>query len=421
MISFVFSDANVQFPSVRSAVSNMPNVSSGMALKVSRCRGDDMLMNFDCTPFSRFTKKKKESLIFGGASVLRLISIRRLEFGSWARSAHLKEFLVPMEALFSMMRGITLKNKQILNDEKSQRNLRWIIADLLRSMMLKEDANSDDEFRTPQYIREWALFYMKKEITNQIPVQLLYHAITRENHGLQCILKAKDSETLSIGNIAALFSNSDTITIYIADADDIRDSEWKSLVNGSSKVIEIGVTTAIQFQFALTVERRKQKRLFDLAFGSLPETGFEWKHDVRGNMLTFQVKHEEKSESERSETFGKHIEVMLESLEIVNTVFAKRDAAALIMQSFFRRHGHLLRSELSELRIRRALFVLWTSYRCRQLRHSLQQWLDRRVEDTRKRKEEERKRREEEERQRKLEEERRLAALKEDERKKEEV
>ena len=322
--------STVQFKGARSAVANMPDVSSGMALQVSRCHDDHMLMIFDCTPFS----KNKENLIFGGVSVLRLRDIRRVDGGSWSESKHLMDFLVPVEAFFSIMRGETLQNQQILHDHESQRKLRFIIGDVLRSMILmddtdalrnmllsseKVDVHSDVDFRTPQYVRDWILFYLKHEIINKVPVRLLYHEIMNYDHGLQCILKDKDSDSLSIGNIAALFCNSDTITIHIADARSIQNSEWQSVVSCLLRVMKFGVTTVIRFQFSSTVKQWKQSELFDSAYmtsGFVPNSGFEWERNARDNVLEFRVHHETASQSEVPKTFREHIGMMLEILKV---------------------------------------------------------------------------------------------------------
>ena len=62
------------------------------------------------------------------------------------------------------MRGGILPTEHL--NEKSQRNLRFIIGDVLRSMMSMESIGAlrnmalqtDDGFRTPQYVRDWILF-----------------------------------------------------------------------------------------------------------------------------------------------------------------------------------------------------------------------------------------------------------------------
>lgn len=350
-------------------------ITSGMALKVTQSQNN---MIFDCTQFGRFPIRRSEAkyLFFGGNTILRLKKIRKQDGPSWN---NYDAFVTPIEALFSMMRGGTLKDKLIITDEESQRNLRFIIRDVLRSMLLKTDG-----FRTPEYIRDWILFYLKH--TSKVPVRLMYHELMNVNHGLQCIFKNKDSDSLSIGSIAAFFCNSETITIYIADLDIIDDALWLSMVSGLSAVLKMGVTSDIRFEFSTIIERWKQKRLYDIAYRVLPQSGCEWKRKVHENTLTFRVvDHDERDDEQKvsgpeiSETFQKQIEMMIESLDENDAEYLdmmrQKEAAAFMMQLFHR--GAMARTRyltrLSDTQW--AVSIIWVSYRQLQQRRGLQDWL----------------------------------------------
>ena len=301
--SIFLSCCTSQFMDARNVVAKMPNSSSGMALKVSRCHLP--LTSFDCEPFSCLATK--QILIFGGAGFLRLRSIRKLDNGSWIRSKQLKEFLVSIEAFFCMTRGGTLKNKQITNDEESQKNLRLIIGDVLRNKLPRKEHG----FQVPAYIRDWILYYLQR--SSKIAIRLLYHELMNVSHGLQCVLKDKDSESLCLGNIAALFSNSETITIYMANGAGMSDKEWKCMMSSLSTVVKIGVTTTFLFEFSSVVERWRQRELFDMVFALDPDqSGFVGKHLVHDNMLVFECRGHEGVEGKRS--FSRRIQKILECL-----------------------------------------------------------------------------------------------------------
>merc|ERR1712233_44539 len=95
----------------------------------------------------------------------------------------------------------------------------------------------------------------------------------------------------------------------------------------------------------------------------------------------------------------------------------KQLEATLAMQSFFR--GTYTRSRYLKRidKMKKAVQIVWTSYRRWQDRVDLQKWIDVKVEETRKREEEQRKRDAELNRQKLIEEERRKAQMKEEERK----
>ena len=235
-------------------------------------------------------------------------------------------------------------------------------------------------------------------------MRLLYHEIVSYDHGLQCILKNKNSDSLSIGNIAALFCNSDTITIYISDADSISDSEWKSLVSDFAKIFEVRVYAAIRFQFSTKVQRWRQTELFDLgheSLGILPGSGFKWTRKDREDALIFQLMDEKKqSDSDRPVpgTFREHIKNMFVGLEEEDAEYfetkRKKEAGARTMQLFFRQfRGAMVRKQfLKKIReMKWATNVIWTSCRRWEQRHGLRQWLTVRVEESRIRKLEEQK------------------------------
>jgi len=81
----------------------------------------------------------------------------------------------------------------------------------------------------------------------------------------------------------------------------------------------------------------------------------------------------------------------------------KREAAALIFQSYFRGQFERVRYIKHISKVKKSCKMIWISYRRWDDRVSLQKWIDPKVLETRKRKEEERKRREEEERKRRAE------------------
>lgn len=350
-----------------------------MALKVTPCRGDDRLMRFDCKRFSRFPEKK-EVLIFGGRSLLRLEDIRKLNEYSWTK---LGKYLVPVEAFFCMMRGRSLMNKQILNEEHSQRYLRLIIADVLRTMVGQQVA-----FRPPGYIRDWVLFYLNR--TAQIPACLLYRELMNLDHGLQSIFK--NSKSIDIANIVALFSRSPTITVYITDSDDVNDLEWESIANGLSDVLKFGVSTIVRFQFSTVVDRWKQKEMFDAALLSLPsKRTFVWKRSVHENALTFHrvtkvvdVEEDGKEEEEESITYKvsemcqKRMQKMIQCLEQQDVhhfqLFGAQEMKRFFLRSQFQK-------QLSELKW--AINVVWITYRQWRQRCGLQNWLNVQVENTR--------------------------------------
>merc|ERR1712228_1074720 len=98
----------------------------------------------------------------------------------------------------------------------------------------------------------------------------------------------------------------------------------------------------------------------------------------------------------------------------------KRLHAAMTMQSFFR-GAHVRIEYIHKIdSIMESTKIIWSSYRSWRNRADLQQWLDIKVEETRKRDEERRKREAELARQKLIEEERRKAQMKEEERRKEE-
>ena len=325
-------------------------VGTGMAFRVSRCPSDERMITFNCAPFAQSLGNKR-ILIFGGRSLLRLRIIKRVVNGSWTKSQLFDQFMTPVEAFFTMMRGGSFKNKKILTDKSSQRILRFIVADFLRSLSTEMIG-----FRTPGYIRDWILFYLSR--TTEVPVRLRYQELMSKEHGLQSIFKAPGG--LNIANIAVLFSKSESITIYISDTNDISDSEWDHVANAIAKIFELGIIIFIIFRFSWEIELWIQQQIFDWIFEKMPQSAVVGKRNATENTITFcrsatddRKNHDDDGDDKNfrkneHETLQERLKVMIQCLE--------REDAHYIEAEALWRHGGRIASILGAT-VMRHLFI----------------------------------------------------------------
>eukprot|EP01083_Nonionella_stella_P278444 946882_1 len=77
------------------------------------------VVKFDCHAFSAFPLER-ESLFFGGDTVLRIRSIRHIVDRQWA---NYKKYIEPLNAIFRMINGLPIAKQPILTNKKYQRTM----------------------------------------------------------------------------------------------------------------------------------------------------------------------------------------------------------------------------------------------------------------------------------------------------------
>merc|ERR1719295_1627471 len=93
-----------------------------------------------------------------------------------------------------------------MKKKKSQRTMKVLIKDILRSLVLKQH-----ECEAPKYIQDLVLFHHQSTPR----IRLLYDELRAEYQWLDCILK--NGQSVDMVNIAVLFSHSEHIIFRMAE------------------------------------------------------------------------------------------------------------------------------------------------------------------------------------------------------------
>ena len=202
----------------------------------------DKIMKFDCEKLSCFAEEK-ETLFFGGKTVLRIKGIIEWSQGQWMRY---DKYLEAINVFSRMMDGFSVKEQPIVNRKRDQKVMKRVIRDVLRSLMLRLE-----EAESPEYVHNLMLYHMSAASR----ITLLYDELLADYKWLDCILKDENTETLHIADIALLFSHSESITFLMADKYDLSDVECLTLMNDLMLMTKMGLEMIVHFEWPSDVPK----------------------------------------------------------------------------------------------------------------------------------------------------------------------
>ena len=164
-------------------------------MKVGQYAGNDGVMKFDCEIFSCF--QEKETLFYGGYTVLRIKGILQWAEGKWR---HYDKFMEPINSFIRMINGLSVEKQPITTKESSQKVMKTLFCDVLRAQEWEHDGDlvfneqtwRQNDAKTPKYIQELVLYHH----SSASGVRLLYHELMNEYQWLDCIFKRKRTRVL---------------------------------------------------------------------------------------------------------------------------------------------------------------------------------------------------------------------------------
>ena len=231
---------------------------------MQQLRDKDKVMNFDCERFSCFAEEK-ETLFFGGETVLRIKGIIGWSQGQWMRY---DKYLEAINVFSRMMDGFSVMDQPIVRRKKDQKMMKRIIRDILRSLIWKLQ-----EAETPKYVHELMLFHHSAASR----VQLLYDELLAEYKWMHCILKSPYTDTLDITNIALLFCHSERITFLMADSYELSDEECLTLMEGVKSMVKLGLETTVRFKWPSEAPQSSKYKMLNLGIGFLDHLSVQFR------------------------------------------------------------------------------------------------------------------------------------------------
>ena len=194
------------------------------------------IVKFDCERFSCFAEEK-ETLFFGGDTVLKIKGITHCAQGRWMKY---DKYLEAINVFSRMINGFSVKEQRIMNKKLDQKMMKQIIRDVLRSLLWKVD-----EAVTPQYVHGLVIFHLSAASS----VYLIYDELLTDYTWLHCILKKPSTDTMDIANVALLLCQSESITFLMADNHDLTDFECHNLMKSLLSMTEMGVQLTVHLKW----------------------------------------------------------------------------------------------------------------------------------------------------------------------------
>ena len=222
---------------------------SGLVLRVGQYQDKDDVMKFECALFSCYPGER-ETLFFGGDTVLRIKGILQCADGKWVKY---DKYMEPINAFCRMINGLSVKEQLIITKKSSQKAMKTMICDFLRSLI-----GQQQDVKTPQYIQN----LMRYHLSSTSNVRLLYDELLTDYQWLHCILKTdgarinteiEGAENLNIVNIALLFCHCDDITFLMAEGAQFTEPQCSSLINDIVSISEMSLDINVRFMWPSSV------------------------------------------------------------------------------------------------------------------------------------------------------------------------
>eukprot|EP01084_Bolivina_argentea_P113713 202623_1 len=99
------------------AATRFSNGGNGLVLELCQHKNSQDVFKFDCAPFSCYPEEK-ESLFFGGNTVLRIECIQQVVNGQWKSY---RKYIEPLNAIVRMINGLSVKEQRVQLKHKSQK------------------------------------------------------------------------------------------------------------------------------------------------------------------------------------------------------------------------------------------------------------------------------------------------------------
>ena len=211
-------------------------------------------MHFECDVFSCFPEER-ETLFFGGDTVLRIKGIVQWAEGKWRPY---DKYMEPINAFCRMMNGLAVREQPIITQKSSQKAMKLIAADILRALMWQQQ-----DAKTPKYVRNMVLYHH----SNASRVRLLYDELLTVYQWLDCILKSESADCLNFANIAVLFCHSDDITFLMPKEKDLSETECSALINDIVSIAFMALGVQIRLLWPTTVPKTTKSRLTNASMG----------------------------------------------------------------------------------------------------------------------------------------------------------
>lgn len=210
----------------------------------------DQVMKFDCANLSCFAEEK-ESLFFGGDTVLRIKGIIHCAGGVWMKY---DKYLEAINVFSRMMDGLSVKQQPIISKKRDQKMMKRMIKDVLRSLIWRLD-----DAETPKYVHELMMFH----VSNVVRVQLIYDELLTEYKWLECIFKDVITDTLNFANIAFIFCHSENITFSMSENYEFSEAECTSLMDELILMANMGLETTLLLTWPSGVPESTQSKVIN--------------------------------------------------------------------------------------------------------------------------------------------------------------
>ena len=238
-------------------------------------------------------------MFFGGETVLKIKGALQ-----WVNDVLMKydRFMEPINTFSRMMNGLPLKEQKIMNHKKSQKVMKVLIKDILRTLVLLRY-----ECESPKYIQDLVLFHH----ASTSRVRSAYDELVSAYKWLDCMVKHDASNTLNITNIAVLFCHSDAVVFMMSTDYILSEPECDAIVEDLVIISEMALAVKISFVWNSGMPQDSRTNLRDAVLGLY---GKNCVHHFGVNSASFHFE-DAAFDVEAQEAVQSRIELMIQLLE----------------------------------------------------------------------------------------------------------
>eukprot|EP01083_Nonionella_stella_P081633 224991_1 len=196
---------------------------------------------FDCYKLSAYSKEK-ETLFFGGNTVLKIASIWQHVGGKWI---HHGAYMVPLHAIVRMIHGLSVT----MENRKHQQQMLHLMTHIFHRFNAQQSKQ-----KLPIYIENLLKYYVSNAV-----ITLNFMELKKEYKWLHSLIR--NTQYIDVPNICTLFADSDRIVFVMPNSYVLSDAECNQLIRHDLAEITNGISITFQWPLQSDMPRDNRRRI----------------------------------------------------------------------------------------------------------------------------------------------------------------
>jgi len=253
------------------------------------------VFKFECEVFSRYDEK--ETLFFGGDTILSIVNIRQCLDAGWASY---KIFIHAMDAIVRLIKGRSLKDHPICSKRKQKITMLGLFRYMLQaSPLLFED--DIQRFELPLYIAQ--LFTL--QVSNDV-IRLHFGDFVEVLTWLRPMFMKGDM--INLVNVCVLFGGAERVSLMMPSDYVLSDAQWDSLLSDFRELSTMNMATQITLEWPAAMPETNKQRF---TVGESDVTQCQWTCSVTPKRAKFTPTSDQSFTVQAQYKFKETLDAML--------------------------------------------------------------------------------------------------------------